>query len=317
MSRIDKALRVWEVGNDVEAAEPGTTLSSSSSSLNQYAHEEPTTNQYAHEEPTTPRPPWPPTSPRVLESTQPSRPASRSRRSEDRVRIPDKADIEARLVTGASSIVSLEQYRRLATVLHEEQVHRQLKTVMITSALPQDGKTLTVVNLGLTLSHSYARRVLVIDADLRWPGLHVVLDIPNDRGLSEALRDHRHELPFVQVSSRLSVLTAGRPGPTPLAGLTSTRMGEVIEACAAQFDWVLIDTSPVGVLPDAQVLARLAGAVILVIGAGSTPAPAVEHAIAELGGPDSILGIVLNRVEQRRIPSASYYGHYGPSRDLS
>src|SRR5207247_4582823 len=217
-------------------------------------------------------------------------PASTSSLPESRrAKLPNSADIQARLVTGALSTVSLEQYRRLAAVLHEDQVQRQLKTVMITSALPQEGKTLTLVNLALTLSESYARRVLVIDADLRWPGLHTVLDIPNDRGLSEALRDGRHELPFVEVSSRLSVLTAGKPGPTPLAGLTSSRMGEVIEECAARFDWVLIDTSPVGVLPDAQVLARLVGAVILVIGAGSTPAAAVERAVAELGGPDSII----------------------------
>jgi capsular exopolysaccharide synthesis family protein len=245
------------------------------------------------------------------------RPSSTSRRSKVlEARFPDNADIQARLVTGASSAASLEQYRRLAATLHEEQVHRQLKTVMITSAVPQEGKTLTVVNLALTLSHSYARRVLVIDADLRWPGLHTVLDIPNERGLSEALRDRQQELPFVRVSSRLSALTAGRPGPTPLAGLASRRMGEVIEACAAQFDWVLIDTSPVGVLPDAQVLTRLAGAVILVIGAGSTPASAVERAVSELGGPDSIMGIVLNKVDERRIPAAGYYGHYGTSHDL-
>jgi len=210
--------------------------------------------------------------------------------------------------------VSLEQYRRLAASLHEEQVQSQLKTVMITSSLPREGKTLTLVNLALTLSESYARRVLVIDADLRWPSLHTVLDIPNDRGLSEALRDGHQELPFIEVSGGLSALTAGMPGPTPLAGLTSNRMREVIDECAARFDWVLIDTSPVGVLPDAQVLARLIGAVIFVIAAGSTPAAAVERAIAELGGPDSIIGTVLNRVEQRWIPEADYYGQYGTSR---
>ena len=304
MSRIDRALKVSEADKGLNVAEPEIALSSA-------------LNQYAHEQAIQQRPQPKPAPSRPLESTQSPRPSSVSRPSEDRKRFSDRADIEARLVTGASSNASLEQYRRLAAALHEEQVHRQLKTVMITSALPQEGKTLTVVNLALTLSHSYARRVLVIDADLRWPGVHALLDIPNDRGLNEALRDHHIELPFVRVSSRLSALTAGRAGPTPLAGLASSRMGEVIEACAAQFDWVLIDTSPVGVLPDAQVLTRLAGAVILVIGAGSTPASAVERAIAELGGPDSILGTVLNRVEQRRIPAADYYGHYGKAHDPS
>jgi len=305
MSRIDQALKRWEGGNGVSTAEPGTSTPAA-------------LHQYANEEPTPQRPPDEPPASRPLPSSQSlQQPATSSRTEARGTRFPGNADMQARLVTGTSSATSLEQYRRLAAALHEEQVHRQLKTVMITSAVPQEGKTLSVVNLALTLSHSYARRVLLIDADLRWPGLHTVLDIPNGRGLSEALRDHQQDLPFVRVSNRLSVLTAGRPGPTPLAALSSSRMGELVQTCAGQFDWVLIDTSPVGVLPDAQVLARFAGAVILVIGAGTTPASAVERAISELGGSDSIMGIVLNRVDERRIPAAGYYGHYGMPRGQS
>ena len=182
---------------------------------------------------------------------------------------PADAELQARLVTGTSSTVSLEQYRKLAAVLHEAQVQSQTKTVMITSALPHEGKTLTVVNLALTLTESYARRVLVIDADLRAPSLHTVFDISNQCGLSEALQDGTRALPLVDLSGRLTVMTAGRPGPAPLAGLSSPRMAEVLAECSRRFDWVLIDTPPVGVLPDAQVLARLVGEVILVIGAGS------------------------------------------------
>jgi Mrp family chromosome partitioning ATPase len=73
-----------------------------------------------------------------------------------------------------------------------------------------------------------------------------------------------------------------------------------------------MDTSPVGLLPDAQVLTRLVGGVVFVIGAGSTPASAVEQAIAEIGS-DSIIGLVLNRVEERRIAEAGYYGQYQTS----
>ena len=215
----------------------------------------------------------------------------------------------ARLVSETSSAASIEQYRKLAAVLHEEQVRSQLKTVIVTSALPSEGKTLTVVNLALTLSESYGRRVLVVDADLRGPSLHDALNIANNRGLSEALTDDQ-PVSLVPVSSELAVLTAGTPGPAPLAGLASERMAQVLEECASGFDWVLIDTPPVGVLSDAQVLARLAGAVIFVVAAGVTPAETVERAIAELGGPDAIFGVVLNRVEDRRIPSAGYYRHY-------
>lgn len=226
-----------------------------------------------------------------------------------RDRAATNVDGQARLVTGTSSGVAIEQYRRLAAALHQAQAEQQLKTVMITSAVPAEGKTLTTVNLALTLSESYERRVLLIDADLRQPSLHNALAVANSRGLSEALRDNA-PLQFVDVSDGLSVLTAGAPGRTPLAGLTSARMGEILEQCAARFDWVLIDTPPVGVLPDAQVLARIVGAVIFVVGAGSTPAAAVQRGIAELGGAEAVFGMVLNRVEQRRIPSAGYYSHY-------
>jgi capsular exopolysaccharide synthesis family protein len=312
VSRIDEALRLAESGTvatpGVESPRPAPVAP-----LHQYRPEEPGPDESVQEYRPAEPPPDAAPLPRPAERTQPFRPAA-SRRRIERGR-PDDADLDARLVTSTSSSVSLEQYRRLAAFLHEEQVERQLRTVMITSALPHDGKTLTAVNVALTLSESYARRVLVIDADLRWPSLHVVLRIPNERGLSEALSEERRELPIIQVSPGLSVLTAGSPGPKPLAGLTSRRMAEVLEECAGRFDWVLIDTSPVGVLPDAQVLARLVGAAILVIRAGSTPAAAVERAVAGLGGPDAILGTVLNRVEERRIPDAAYYGQYGTSPD--
>lgn len=301
MSHIDRALRIRE-GAKAALADAQDTKPAAVSSLHQYAREE--------------RSPDPPPGQPLPRKVEPLRPAGASRPRQKRPQpVSNDADRQARLVTGTSSTASIEQYRKLAAVLHEQQVQSDLKTVMITSALPGDGKTLTVVNLALTLSESYARRVLMIDADLRGPSMHTALQISNDRGLSEALRDE--ELSFVEVSSGLTVLTAGTPGPTPMAALTSKRMGEVLRECASRFDWVLIDTPPTGVLPDAQVLARLVGAVIFVIGAGSTPAAAVERAIAELGGPDAIFGVVLNRVEQRRIPEASYYGQYQAPRDKS
>lgn len=221
----------------------------------------------------------------------------------------DSVYLAARLVNGSPSSVSLEQYRRVAAALHEAQTHGGLKTLMVTSALPGEGKSLTIANLAYTLSGSYGRRVLVIDADLRAPSLHHVFGVRAIPGLSEALRSGRHELPLVEISDGLTLLTAGRPGPTPLADLISDRMGELVRECASSFDWVLIDTPPVGLLSDAQVLARFVGGVVFVIAAGATPRAAIERAVAELGA-DSIIGTVLNRVEDRRIPEANYYNEY-------
>lgn len=294
MSRIDKALRTWEAASadvvDATVAEhqveypreispeaPAAAEQASAVSVEQHAQ-------------------WP-----HAEERRPGRQATR---------LHDSGDLRARLLTGVSSRVPIEQYRRLAAVLHEEQVKGNLKTVMITSALPGEGKTLTATNLALTLSGSYGRRVVVIDADLRAPALHKLLEIRNGRGLSEALRERDAPLPVVEVSSGLCALTAGHPGPTPLADLTSDRMEDIVQQCAAHFDWVILDTSPVGLLPDAQLLARLVGAVIFVIAAGSTPADVVERAVGEIG-TDAIIGTVLNRVDERRIPDVDYYSRYG------
>ena len=313
MSRIDRALRIREGGAGSVPADDHRH-SDDASSLQQYEREE---RLAILKERAVPEgralegaQAADASSRRVVEPLRRSRPDMVSRPSPaPRAKFAKGDDRKARLVTGTSSAVSVEQYRKLAAVLHEEQVRSQLKTVIVTSALPGEGKTLTVVNLALTLSESYGKRVLVIDADLRGPSSHSALDISNERGLSDALQ-HDQPLSFVEVSDHLAVLPAGAPGPAPLASLTSDRMAQILEECASRFDWVLIDTPPVGVLSDAQVLVRLAGAVLFVVGAGVTPAATVERAIAELGGPDAIFGVVLNRVDDRRIPSAGYYRHY-------
>ena len=296
MSRIDDALKAWE------AQAPGTTADDSKKQASPLFH----INQYPREGAV------PAASERASERVnghayKPAEPVVT-------VVTPDAwhpaPELEARLVTGRTvSNAVIEQYRRLAAALHDLQVTRQLKTVMVTSALPGDGKTLTIVNLALTLSESYARRCLLIDADFRSPSMHNLLRISNDRGLNDALLKPAEPLPIRQLSPTLSVLTTGPVGSSPLAGLSSPRMQAVIQECAATFDWVLIDTPPVGVMPDAQLLARLTGAVVFVIGAGVTPGDLVERAIAELG-PEYVLGPVLNRVENSSIPEIGYYDYY-------
>ena len=227
---------------------------------------------------------------------------------------PDAAqpplDSNARLVTSTADFVGVEQYRRLAASLHDAQSTQGLKVVTITSALPRDGKTLTAVNLALTLSESYARRVLLIDADLRRPAVHQVLGIRNRVGLNELLHGEVQELPLITLSPTLSVLTSGGSRSSPLAGLSSARMGTLLDECASRFDWVLLDMPPVGLLADAQILGRLTGAVILVIRAGATPYALVERAIAQIGR-ESIVGTVLNGVvEERSSYARAYYGDY-------
>lgn len=218
--------------------------------------------------------------------------------------------LEGKLVVSRDiTPVTVEQYRRLAAVLHDLQAQGGLKTVMVSSAAPGEGKTLTIANLALTLSESYHQRVLLIDADLRHPSLHNLFGIPNDVGLADGVRSGGKPVPPVEISPWLSVLTAGRPVASPLALLTSDHVRTVIAEAAARVDWVLLDTPPVGLLPDAQLVARLSDGVLFVIAAGATPYSLAQRCIAELGA-DRIVGTVLNRVEQRMFGTSDYYHPY-------
>jgi capsular exopolysaccharide synthesis family protein len=189
---------------------------------------------------------------------------------------------------------SREQYRRMAATLHHSQASHGLKVVMVSSAVMGEGKTLTSSNLALTLSESYKKNVLLIDGDLRRPALHSLFRLESSPGLSEGLfagEDQR--LAVRQVSPRLGVLTAGRPSSDPIAGLTSPRMASVIEEARDAFDWVIIDTPPVALLPDANLLATMVDGAILVVRSGSTPWDLAQRAVEALGR-ERVLGVVLN-----------------------
>src|SRR5436190_587086 len=176
--------------------------------------------------------------------------------------------------------VSREQYRRLAAALKHAQEDRGIKVVMISSAMPGEGKTLTAANLALTFSESYRRSVLLIDADLRRPSQHTVFRIDNSTGLSDGLEAvPERPMKVRQVTEKLSVLPAGHSTSDPMAGLTSSRMQRLLMQVRDMFEWVIIDTPPVGLLPDANLLASFADGAIVVVGAGETPYPLVQKAI--------------------------------------
>jgi capsular exopolysaccharide synthesis family protein len=208
---------------------------------------------------------------------------------------------------------SREQYRRLAATLHHAQTATGLKVIMIASAAPAEGKTLTAANLALTFSESYRRNVLLIDADLRRPALHTIFGTDNASGLTEGLTaPTERRLPVRAITERLGLLQAGRPSSDPMAGLTSDRMRRLIVEARESFDWIVIDSPPVGLLPDANLLAAMVDGVVMVVKAGATSYELVNRAI-EMVGRARILGVVLNRAEVAPYGYGyDYYnGYYG------
>jgi protein-tyrosine kinase len=219
-------------------------------------------------------------------------------------------ELQGRIVAapGAPAVLA-EQYRRLAATLHHAQLVQGTKVVMVTSAHPGDGKTLTAANLALTLSESYRRDVLLVDADLRRPSLHELFGVPNMAGLNEGLKARRDDkLAVLKITETLTLLPAGRPDPDPMSSLTSNRMAEILREGAGRFDWVVVDTAPLGVLTDANLLSTMVDGALLVIRAEVTPYAAVTKAVDALGR-DRLLGVVLNGVD---VPAkeTEYYGRY-------
>lgn len=228
----------------------------------------------------------------------------------------DARAIERLVASKTAGPILIEQFRSLAATLHQAQQAQPLKSVIVTSASPGDGKSHVAVNLALTLSDSYRRRVLLIDADLRRPSLHLVFRIPNTHGLSAALKAKTDEkVAAVQISETLTLLPAGHPEPNPLGGLSSDRMKRIVADAASHFDWVIVDSPPVGVLADARLVSETVDAAILVVRAGVTRFPDLQAA-ADTIGHERILGVVLNAVDPVEIRGGGYYrDYYGREQD--
>jgi len=210
-----------------------------------------------------------------------------------------------------------EQYRRLAAAFHQAQRANGFKVAMVVSAVAGEGKSLTAANLALTLSESYRRNVLLIDGDLRRPSLHTVFQVEGAPGLSDGLISiDEPKLPLHRLSPRLAILPAGRPTSDPIGALTSDRMRRLVEEAREVFDWVIIDTPPIGLLTDAALMSSMADGVVLVVKAESTPAEMVNRAVDSIGR-ERLMGVVLNRaVEQPHRSNYEYYKYYGADSTL-
>jgi capsular exopolysaccharide synthesis family protein len=216
----------------------------------------------------------------------------------------------ARLADGSESDALLtEQFRRLAASLHHVRQSQPLSSVMVTSSNPGDGKTLTALNLALVLAETYLYRVLLVDADLRRPSISRMVDLPDGAGLGDALRaPELRKLALSALTPRLTLLPAGRPTDNSIQALVSPRMRQILDEAQAAFDWVILDSPPVGPTTDARLLSQMVGGTLFVIRAGKTQHHEVAKAI-EVVGRDQILGVVLNDVED--VGHVGYYYGYG------
>jgi capsular exopolysaccharide synthesis family protein len=192
-----------------------------------------------------------------------------------------------------------EQYRALRTRILQSENGTPLRVVLITSPGKGDGKSVNAANLALTLAQQVPSRVLLLDADLRRPGVHRLLGLDDRQpGLADVLMGGEDlEAALVPVPGRnLWVLPAGMPPGHPAELLGSGTMRRVIDTLRTRFDRIIVDTPPIAPLADVRILSPMADGIVFVVRAGVTPRPAIERALAGFDR-QRILGIVLNDAE--------------------
>jgi capsular exopolysaccharide synthesis family protein len=217
----------------------------------------------------------------------------------------------ARLVTHVEpqSLVA-EAFRSLRTNIAFARAHQDLRTIVVTSAAPGDGKSTIAVNLATTFAQQ-GQRTLLIDADLRRAVIDRTFDLPRSPGLTEFLVGS-HTLEAVARETdvpNLFILPSGHFPPNPSELLGSAQMRAGLEAATKAFDMVIIDSPPVLAVTDASVLSALVDGTIIVVRIGASAREAVNRSVAQLRVVNGrILGAVLNAVDFR---SSAYYGGYG------
>ena len=192
-----------------------------------------------------------------------------------------------------------EQYRTLRTNLRSSDPASPPKTVVVTSSIPEEGKSITVLNLAVTCADDPDARVVVVDADLRKPSVHRYFGLDNQRGLSDYLAGNVM-LELVLQRSRLpnlTILPAGRPPANPTELLSGKKMDDLLSRLNRDFSTVLIDTPPIVSLTDAAVVAPKTDGALLCVRMGSTPREVVGKAVDLLKKARArVLGTVLTHL---------------------
>jgi len=203
-----------------------------------------------------------------------------------------------------------ESYRALRTSLLLTSLGTPPKVILVTSALPQEGKTTTSMNTAIVLAQK-GSRVLIIDADMRRPSVHKALGMGPRTGLSNVLTGNAQLHQAVvrsMVIPTLFVLTAGTPPPNPAELLASTNMRDVLNELREQYDHIVIDTPPTLSVTDAVLMSTTADSVVLVIRSGQTTRQALRRARDLLVRVNArIAGVLLNAAD---LKSADYYYYY-------
>lgn len=224
-------------------------------------------------------------------------------------RTPDSANEvnKRRIAILQPESFAAEQFRTLRGRIDSLATQRPIKTVAVTSANPDEGKSTAAINLAAVTAMSVGRNVLLIDCDLRKPKVHRSLGIDPASGLAEILLGQASlEDAVVRIEgSTLNVLPVRTPPANPSELLASVEMRQLIDEAASRYDQVILDTPACLGLPDAKTVTELSDGIILVVRADVTPREDVQT-VLEILDRGRLLGLLLNGME----PNRQQYGYY-------
>ncbi|WP_340081610.1 CpsD/CapB family tyrosine-protein kinase [Terribacillus sp. FSL K6-0262] len=203
-----------------------------------------------------------------------------------------------------------EQYRTIRTNIEFASVDQEMRSLLVTSSGPSEGKSSTTANLGVVFAQQ-GKRVLLIDGDLRKPTVHYTFKLDNRTGLSTVLVGEKTLEETIKETDvpNLQILTCGPIPPNPSELLGSNAMKQMLQNAQETYDVVIFDTPPVLAVTDAQILANICDGSIIVARSEQTEYEAIQKAKDLLEPANAkLLGIVLNDVPQKKSTTYYYYG---------
>jgi capsular exopolysaccharide synthesis family protein len=201
-----------------------------------------------------------------------------------------------------------EEFRTLRSRLYHMREKMTLKKLLVTSALPKEGKSFTSSNLAQVLVRQHGRRVLLIDADLRGPRLHLMLGTTPGPGLSDYLQGKNDEFSIMQRGpmDNLFFVPSGTGIEDPAELVGNGKLKVLLQRVEPLFDWIIVDSPPAIPVSDASVLAKACDGVLMVVRSNATPSDVARKAREEF--PDqALVGVVLNGTSDEAVPYSRYY----------
>ena len=204
-----------------------------------------------------------------------------------------------------------ESYRGIRTSIQFSNLDKKIKVINVTSSKKGEGKTTILANLATTFAN-LEKKVLILDGDLRNPTIHKIFELSNIYGLTDVLLENKtfEECVYCTDTKNLHVLTCGAIPPNPSEMLASNKMTEFVSGLKDRYDYIFIDTPPIGVVTDAGIVSTYSDGCIFVVGAKKTEIETVKISIEKLESLGAnILGGILNKFEVNK-SSSDYYSDY-------